>query len=147
MKESMRDAFLRAATLPLCSGDPGDPPGTFPGGYFLADIDQFGILRCCNDNRCASGYHDTCDRLMSKAELRKRGTSFRGAHWRECEPDVDEGSPLIRIILAIISGLGVTWLGTRWAAAKSLSGWTGPVLGVLTALLVLWLLRPRRKDP
>ncbi|MBL9177892.1 MAG: hypothetical protein JNM65_07500 [Verrucomicrobiaceae bacterium] len=84
---------------------------------------------------------------MSKAELRKRGTSFRGAHWRECEPDVDEGSPLIRIILAIISGLGVTWLGTRWAAAKSLSGWTGPVLGVLTALLVLWLLRPRRKDP
>lgn len=82
---------------------------------------------------------------MSKAELRKRGASSRGAHWRECEPDIPEGSPLIRIILAVVLGLGATWLGARWADAKSFPGWTGPVLGVLTVLLVLWLLRPRRK--
>ncbi len=146
MKESMRETFLRAATAPLCSGDPGSyPPGSHPGGYFLADIDQFGVMRCCGDNRCASGYHPTCNKILSKAELRRRGTS-RGAKWEECLPDVDEGSPLIRIILAVVMGLGATWLGGRWAEAKSLSGWTGPVLGVLTAALVLWLLWPKRKS-
>jgi hypothetical protein len=146
MKESMREAFLRAATTPICSGDPGPyPPGSHPGGYFLADIDQHGVVHCCGDDRCASGYHDTCNKRLSKAEIRRRGASFfRGAQWIECDPDVDEGSPLIRIILAVVLGLGATWLGGRWAAEKALPGWTGSVLGVLTVLLVLWLLRPRR---
>ena len=69
--------------------------------------------------------------------------------WLECEPDPEPGpnlgSSLTRIALAVILGPGAAWLGTRWAEAKALPGWTGPVSGVLTALLVFWLLRPRRK--
>lgn len=86
-----------------------------------------------------------CDKMLSAAEIRRRGDKS-GPEWLKCDPDVDEGgSPLIRIMLAALLGLGAAWQGARWAEAKSLSGWTGPALGVMTALLVFWLLRSRRK--
>lgn len=143
MKESMREAFLRSATAPLCSGDPGDP-GSYHGGYFLAEVIN-GIVHCCGDNRCASGFHPTCDKVLSAAEIRRMGNRS-GARWLECVPEVDEdGSPAFRILLAVGLGVGTGWLGARWAVTKSLPGWSGPGLGVLTALLVLWLIWPRRK--
>jgi hypothetical protein len=137
MKESMREAFVRSAKITLCSGDPGPyPPGTYHGGYYRAEI-VHGIIHCCGDDRCASGFHPVCDVASSATP---------GVRWIECVPDGDEDSRVIHIILALGAGLGAAWLGTRWAEAKSLPGWTGPVLGVLTALVVLWLMWPRRKS-